>query len=749
MDKLFTYYKNINDGANTQVDFDFIKDLLKNSLVEETKTGRQLYKTDEKAYREYKSGHLGGITFNCSIAKNKIHSKNNIVDMTGYLQLDYDKLKNVNELKTILTQHPSVALIFTSASGSGLKVIVRIGKIKSSFYDYFHAVDEVFTKYILKFLGTTIESDKSCSNENRLCFMCNDENFYYNPNPKALIVSIKKKPIEKVSKEAQVKQKDIPTSDILEKIVKAVGDAKIDLTEDYADWVRIGFIIRNTIPDYNSGLNYFLLLSRFHPNYDLKKATEKYKSLFSSQDTGIKAFIPSLIMMCKAKGIDLYLTKEELKAVQNFKVKMSDVKKIFIDEGFSIIFCVIKQKRILKHGKLFYLIDDSGNKVYNMMRCWFLDKYDLDLQFRDLDMFFDNIPRKEVNFVKDILIECINDGTDEIDKVMENFIVPHQHGVPYEKIEFDKYEKLMRFFMGCIHNWTKDTYERKYDEILIFRSEVSIGKTDLINNFLFSIFKSFHGIYYLSESTNFYENNKDHVYQDHTSLINYKPEISDTIGKKADAIKSYISKKTFTQRRPYSRTEETFNSYACFLGDTNNTYFLPDDINNRRFIVLELTKLTFLELDETSGKYENKNIDWRKFWGQLYYKYKQGITYHDFHKPTHSENEQFVSTDRDFSIFQKVIKPGREGELIHIDSIIPTMEDLGLKITDTKKNSIQKHLRRLGYSPISKYDADIKNTKRGYYNIQIDNNYPIYEKTINLKDDNMDYLFNNEKKRYN
>lgn len=720
-DKIFTFYANVFSNINQPVSFKDIMVLI-SKYKEETKIARELYKKNgkEDPYKSYKSKTFPGVTFNASMKPHTTHRKENIICPSGFIMLDYDGVDNIEELTECVSKIQYTSLVYKSPSGVGIKVLVKVKK-EDNFYKLFHRVDGYYTNEIYKHTGLSIVSDKQCSNINRLSFLCYDENPYY--NEEALTFDIKEKDVPKIEDlNGKTYVLNTQYEKLLSKIIDRVCELKIDVTENYDDWIRIGFVIRNIIVDFKQGLSYFLKIGQYNSKFDKDKSELKYKSIFDTPDTGKKVKIPTLLRIIEKKGINISLTTEENTIIRDSKIQLQDCKQIMIDEGFIVYYCVIKKKRILKYKDKSFLIDESGNETIHFLRGWFLDIYSYNISNGDIDMIIDNVPRVEYNFVKDILEANKTTDESEIEKVLENFISLNE--------DRDKNEMLMRFFMGCVYNWCRDTSERKYDEMLILRSDYSIGKTHLINDFLFKIFKENNGITYITESTNFYENDKDKVYSDLTSLINYKPELSDSIRKKSDAIKSYISKKTFTMRRAYKRTEETFSSYTTFIGDTNNTYFLPEDTNNRRFLVLELKELTFMELDYHTNKLIKKDINWLKFWGSIYQLYLNGMRPEDYFKIDIKDNDNFVSIDRDHQILSQILSDGNEKEWIHIDSLIPHIEANGYRLSDTNKQKISNSLTRLGFKSYKKWDKDIQKTTRGWYNIKINDSITVLGGTI-------------------
>jgi len=105
------------------------------------------------------------------------HKKENIVSLNNLLCIDIDGLTKdrVNELRKILMLWGYTFILFLSPSGYGLKLIVKVNVDMNIFENVFHFIADILKK---KF---DIESDQACKNPNRLCFLSNDPEVYYNP----------------------------------------------------------------------------------------------------------------------------------------------------------------------------------------------------------------------------------------------------------------------------------------------------------------------------------------------------------------------------------------------------------------------------------------------------------------------------------------------------------------------------------------------------------------------------------------
>jgi hypothetical protein len=161
------YLDRIRDGA--------VKDLIFEARAEKDKAKYNLLK-----------GKLTAVTFGGTFNH---RSKDGLKEHSGLLTLDFDKMtyEQTIELKELLTQNEYVFAVWISPSGVGLKVLIKIPKVKDnetylsyyqSLYDYFSWIDTKFGEGVI---------DKSGKDISRLCFESYDPEIYVNFNSKTWI----------------------------------------------------------------------------------------------------------------------------------------------------------------------------------------------------------------------------------------------------------------------------------------------------------------------------------------------------------------------------------------------------------------------------------------------------------------------------------------------------------------------------------------------------------------------------------
>ena len=104
--------------------------------------------------------------------------KENVESYSGLLHLDYDKLDNVQNVKSKIISNPYTYAAFVSPSGKGLKVLVKCDNDLSTHTCAFNALRSYYDNLL------DVASDKSIKDVLRLCFVSYDSDMYLNKNSK-------------------------------------------------------------------------------------------------------------------------------------------------------------------------------------------------------------------------------------------------------------------------------------------------------------------------------------------------------------------------------------------------------------------------------------------------------------------------------------------------------------------------------------------------------------------------------------
>jgi len=133
---------------------------------------------DKTEINEIKASKLGYATFSGVFSK---RSREGLIQHSNLFCIDLDDLKNIVEVKATIISLLPPSLMFTSPSGNGLKIIYKITVTESDTHlKYFNAFEQFFKQEL------NIGIDEKCKDIPRACYLCYDENAYYNHNAEKL-----------------------------------------------------------------------------------------------------------------------------------------------------------------------------------------------------------------------------------------------------------------------------------------------------------------------------------------------------------------------------------------------------------------------------------------------------------------------------------------------------------------------------------------------------------------------------------
>lgn len=175
-------------------------------------------------------------------------------------------------------------------------------------------------------LRTDVDFDHACKDKARACFLVpneyvvyvNEDLYYSDTIPEPLVLTEEEQELlEKDRKERELKhqqevearRRNAPTLDyggitdeqsLLEHLIDLICEQKVDITHDYENWYRIGFIIAN-ICGLAAGEPLFNKISSLYPSFDYKEASRKFQGLCRDSHQVVK--LGTLIHLAKEEGV--------------------------------------------------------------------------------------------------------------------------------------------------------------------------------------------------------------------------------------------------------------------------------------------------------------------------------------------------------------------------------------------------------------------------------------------------------------
>lgn len=221
-----------------------------------------------------------------------------LLQHTGFLCIDIDLQDNQSlaDMKTILRtlrHRPEVALLMRSCSGTGYFALIPLA------YPQYHK--EQFRALLREYAALGIVIDKQCGDVTRIRFASYDDRPFINPN--AIPYSGIDLGAQMLAPQAAVYAPRTESSDDLvnkvERLVSKLEQHRIDITNDYADWFRIGFALANLPEPY--GRNFFHRVSAICEKYNASLCDQKFNALSRPDRIGIGTFFN----ICAQYGITL------------------------------------------------------------------------------------------------------------------------------------------------------------------------------------------------------------------------------------------------------------------------------------------------------------------------------------------------------------------------------------------------------------------------------------------------------------
>lgn len=272
-------FENVKD-TNNPVHVNLLEWLSDESDQSVIKTLRTL---TGKEYTRYKK-QLSGITPSGTFSK---RSESGLIDHSGLIQFDIDSKDNpvdMNGLKSKIKHVPYVAYLSYSTSGNGLWGLIPI-QYPEHHKSHFRAIQKSFSN-----AGVTI--DTAPSNVCSFRFTSYDPEPYFNHNAEIFPYLIEEqKPISN--------GRDNRTK--VEQLIDKIRYSKIDITEGYDNWLKIGFALAEEFGE--TGRIYFHQVSQWHSEYNTRECDEQFTNCLKANGRGVS--IASFFHICKEYGVTL------------------------------------------------------------------------------------------------------------------------------------------------------------------------------------------------------------------------------------------------------------------------------------------------------------------------------------------------------------------------------------------------------------------------------------------------------------
>jgi hypothetical protein len=220
--------------------------------------------------------------------------KNSLVKHSGLLQIDIDHVEDYSIIFQKICKDDYTYVCFRSPRGKGIKVIFKIEPNADTHLNQFLAIEKYFRD---KF---KVEIDTSCKDLARPMLLSFDPNIYCNPNANVFTKKLKpKKKKPAINKQVQITNPRQIEEDVL-LYIKELESRKIDITESYDDWIRIGYAFASEFGE--QGRDYFIRVSAIHQKFREEECSKKFDYLLVNNNNSVN--IATFFYLVKVNGIN-------------------------------------------------------------------------------------------------------------------------------------------------------------------------------------------------------------------------------------------------------------------------------------------------------------------------------------------------------------------------------------------------------------------------------------------------------------
>jgi len=660
-------FKNFNIVAGNK-DIETIAEVIRNGQFRDeiVSLRKLLLSGNQKEYSQKKKSLLA---FTPSGLYEGGRKPENLLEYSKLIILDIDKVgRRIGEIRQKAIKCKYTYCCFNSPSGNGIKIIVKTDSSMAKHKDAFLKVQHFYEKLL------NVKIDPSGKDISRLCFFSYDENIYLNNEP--------------------VTYKIIAPMTVLkdvERLILDVNSKKIDITNDYETWLKIGFAIESEFGE--SGRQFYHEISRFSEFYDPKECNLQYDKCVKSNSSGIT--IKTLFHFASKAGItaqfdnsEVIMREKEEKQPTSNKFVITEE---YLNQRYDIRYNVISNKFEYREKGEEKFREMNENNMFVR-----LQKDNINISLNHLVALLKSDFVKEYNVFKDYF-ESLPQWDEKTDYIGE--LASYLKSQDSKRLS----HHFKKWLVRAVRNAIDDNYFNKQCFVLV-SSKQNSGKSTFCRFLCPPQLND-----YIVESIG---TDKDsHIAITENFLINLD-ELSQAEKAEINAFKSMFSKDKVKARLTYDKRPTVHARRASFMGSTDRWEFLTDENGSVRWLCFEI--------DSIDWNYKN-DIIIDDVWSQAYHLLTNTKYYYDLTLEEIKENDyvnkkyQVGSPERD--LIQKFFKPGDEydGTFMSSTDIIEYIsQHSAININPVQ---IGRELRFLGFQRKPKFVDG--NAKYGYLVIEI------------------------------
>jgi hypothetical protein len=624
------------------------------AFIEGVRTGKwqdivlQVRATEDKDERDKKKKSAPLVTVSGLFSARKDEG---LIAHSGFIAIDIDNIENPEETKKLIAADAYIYAAFTSISGHGLCLIIRIDGTRH--LDAFNGIASyLYNEYQLIV-------DQSGKNVSRARFISYDPWIIINTKAVLFKKYLPKKKEQKLAKVAVIKTD-------FDAMIAAMDRKGLNLCEDYSDWIQIAYALVSEFGE--GGRDYFHTLSSHSSKYNSDDCNAQYTACLKnhSESKGKRSTIATLYYHAKKNGIETYSeqSKAILRAASSQRaaglspeaiVRSLEVSGISPEESTKVVNEIVAKDIKFK----------SENVSADIAA--FVNTYDLkkNVVTRKIELNGRAIDDSDLNSIfldsKAIFKESTKDLVTAI--IFSNRIQTYNplHEFFEEELHTDDLCPNLTHLLNSVvtdtpnaHKWiTKwlisavaSAYGNHSPLVLIFCGQKQgTGKTHW---FRYLLPKRLRYLYAESKM----DGGKDDEILMCLKWFIMDDEYGGKSKKEEKRLKELTSKEFINVREPYGRVSMDLRRLAVFCGTSNETQILNDPTGNRRQLPINIIDI---------NKDEYNKCDKEGLWRELYAMYRAGWDYTVLHQDIQDLNDStltFKHSTPEEDLIHKKLQPG-------------------------------------------------------------------------------------------
>ena len=676
---LISHYESVFTKHSTPVEL--------SAFLEGVRTGKwqdivlQVRACKDKAERDKLKKSAPLVTVSGSFSDRKDDA---IKEHSGFIAIDIDNIENPEEAKKLVLQDSYIYAAFTSISGHGLCLVMRIDGTRHA--DAFNGI----ASYLYHTYQLIV--DQSGKNVSRARFISYDP--WIHINTKAILF---KKYLAKPKERKLAKVAVIKTD--FDAMIAEMDRKGLNLCEDYSEWIQIAYALVSEFGE--GGRDYFHTLSSHSSKYNSDDCNAQYTACLKnhSESKGKRSTIATIYYHAKQNGIQAYSeqTKEILRAASSQRaaglgpdaiVKSLEVAGISPEQSQKVVNEIVAKDIKFKSENVSADIA-AFIKTFDLKKNVVTRKIELNgraIDDSDINSIFLDCKAVFKEATKDLVTAIIFSNRIDTYNPLHEFFEQDLHtsdlcpnlthllnSVITDTPDADKW--ICKWLVSAVAS----AYGHHSPLVLIFSGEKQgTGKTHWFRYLLPKQLR------YL-----FAESKMDAGKDDEILMCLKWMILDDEYGgkskKEEKRLKELTSKEFINVREPYGRVSVDLRRLAVFCGTSNETQILNDPTGNRRQLPIHI-----LDIDQE----QYNKCDKVGLWRELYAMYCAGWDYTILREDIIALNEStmtFKHSTPEEDLIHKKLMPGSAtsyGEWMSLTEIQQCL------LVETKLNFL--NLQRIG-----------------------------------------------------